>query len=1064
MPAFEALALMCTYLQRLAFGGAIVFTLLLWNSGARSREATIDMGLGQYAHRSWTIGEGVIEAPIHAIAQTPDGYLWLGTQIGLWRFDGIRATSWRAPVGRHLPGKWIQSLLATHDGTLWIGTDAGLATWHAGKLTEYPALAGLDVLTLLVDRRGTVWAGTESRATSTGRLCAIRNKTVHCYGSDGSLGARIYCLYEDSDGHLWFASSSGVWLWQKTGKPKLFPASDAITGYFQSLTSGTGGGVLFSGNDGLREIVNGIVRVFPLPGALPHGPPPWVLTDRDGALWVGTMGNGLKYAHAGQMESFGKAEGLSGSQVMRMFEDREGNVWVVTKTGFDEFWKIAAARFTDDPKFLDGNVTSVLSDIDGSFWFTMRTGLYRWKGGVTTVYRGRPGKSEMLIRQTMSPSAREIIARGLPIDTSGPLYRDRHGRIWIGSPSGLGYLQGGRFVAAPNMPGGELTSITEDDLGNLWVAHRMLGLFRISPSGQVRRFGWRDIGIGETWSIAFDPSRRGIWLGSLLGKIAFFKDGKIRASYAAGGLGKAAVRDLRLDPDGTLWAATEAGLVRLKNGRLKTLNSDNGLPCDIVHATIENAGSFWIYMACGLVRVARSDLDAWSSVSSVRPAIRTLVLGASDGVTSSSVWHFNPKIAKSPDGRLVLASSTGPMTVDPQNLYRNELAPPVHIEQIVADHKVYATSSPIRLPPLVRDLEIDYTALSFTAPEGNQFRYRLEGLDSDWHDADNRRQAFYTDVGPGNYRFDVIASNNSGVWNREGATLTFTIVPAYWQTVWFRVLGTVLFAMLLLTAYRFRMRTVARAAAHELEIEQRHRELELELSHANRLATLGQLTASITHEVRQPITSVLSGGFAARRWLDQDNVEKARQAIERMIKDATRAGDVVSGLRALVKKSPARTESFDMNSAILEVLVITRGEAEKNGISVRTQLEQGLPAIHGDRVQLQQVILNLVVNAVEAMRERDKPPRELVIKSEICDSEGILVSVQDTGPGFEPASLDRAFEAFYTTKAHGLGMGLSICRSIIEAHEGKLEVAANVPHGAIFRFTLPVGTTNIRLS
>ena len=1038
-----------------AYVGRIICTLLVSCSVARAGEAPLDMGLGQYAHRAWTIGGGVVNASIHALAQTPDGYLWLGTQLGLWRFDGVRTVLWRAPDGRALPGKWIQSLATAHDGTLWIGTDAGLASWRAGRLTEYPALAGLDVLALLVDREGTVWAGTESRATSTGKLCAIRAQAVHCYGEDASLGARIYCLYEDIGGALWLASSSGVWRW-RPGKPKLYPMLDSVTGYFQSLTSGPDGGVLVSAHDGLREIVGGEVRTFPLPDVLPQVPPPWVLTDRDGALWLGTIGRGLRYVHGGRMYTFGKPDGLTGDQVSKIFADSEGNIWVATRSGLDEFWKIAAARVLGEPNLSDGNVTSNLTDIGGGVWFAMQAGLYRWKDGKMTVYRRHASNSEKREGLVATTATREIIAKGLPVDTSGSLYQDRHGRIWLGSPAGLGYLQNDRFKTFPAVPGGELTCITEDDQENLWIANRMLGLFRVSPDGQVKRFDWSELGIAETWSIVFDPTRHGLWLGSLLGEIAFFKDGKVQASFAENAPGKRGVRDLRVGPDGTLWVAAENGLTILRHGHLATLNSQNGLPCDIVHATIEdNAGSVWIYMACGLVRVARSDLDAWSRGTLGGQAMQTLVLGSFDGVKSSNVWHFSPKVAKSPDGRLWLASATGPMTVDPRNLPHNALPPPVHIEQVVADRKAYDTSLSVRLLPRVRDLEIDYTAMSMVVPEKNLFRYKLEGLDSDWQDAGNRRQAFFTNLAPGNYRFRVIASNNSGVWNNEGAALAFSVAPAYWQTRWFWALCVAAFAALLTALYRMRLSQVARAAAHEQEIEHRHRELQMELAHANRLAAVGQLTASITHEIRQPITTVLGSGYAARRWLERPDIQEALQAIDHIIKAATKAGDIITGLRALVKKAPARIESFDMNQAIREVIVITRGEAAKNNVSVAMELAEELSSIQGDRVQLQQVILNLVINAIEAMSGIPDGPRDLLIRTAKSEPDSVTITVFDTGPGLDPEHAMRAFDAFYTTKPQGLGMGLSICRSIAEAHGGKLSLSANVPRGAVFQLTVP---------
>jgi PAS domain S-box-containing protein len=234
------------------------------------------------------------------------------------------------------------------------------------------------------------------------------------------------------------------------------------------------------------------------------------------------------------------------------------------------------------------------------------------------------------------------------------------------------------------------------------------------------------------------------------------------------------------------------------------------------------------------------------------------------------------------------------------------------------------------------------------------------------------------------------------------------------------------------------------------------REVQTALAHANRVASLGQLTASIAHEVNQPVAGALSSAQAARRWLNGSNLEGARLAIDRVVRDATRAGDVISGLRAFLNKAPQQTESFDMNEAIREVIVITHGEAAKTGISVEAQLAKGLPLIQGHRVQLQQVVLNLVINAIEAMTEPGDRPREVLIATAMTGPDAVQVVVRDTGPGLSDADLTRLFEAFYTTKPGGLGMGLSICRSIVETHGGHLSAAANAPHGAIFQFTIQI--------
>jgi PAS domain S-box-containing protein len=248
-----------------------------------------------------------------------------------------------------------------------------------------------------------------------------------------------------------------------------------------------------------------------------------------------------------------------------------------------------------------------------------------------------------------------------------------------------------------------------------------------------------------------------------------------------------------------------------------------------------------------------------------------------------------------------------------------------------------------------------------------------------------------------------------------------------------------------------------RSEAEARESERHVREMQMEVAHANRVATMGQLTASIAHEVNQPIAAAVTNAQAALRWLAArpPNLEEVQQALDHIVKDGNRAGDVIGRIRELIKKAPPRKDGVDINEAIREVIELSRGEVAKNGASVQTALGEGLPLIEGDRVQLQQVALNLIVNAVQAMGGVADGPRELFITTARVEPDGVLVAVKDSGPGVAPASLERLFAPFYTTKPDGLGMGLSICRSIIEAHGGRLWVTANLPRGAIFNFTAP---------
>jgi C4-dicarboxylate-specific signal transduction histidine kinase len=251
-----------------------------------------------------------------------------------------------------------------------------------------------------------------------------------------------------------------------------------------------------------------------------------------------------------------------------------------------------------------------------------------------------------------------------------------------------------------------------------------------------------------------------------------------------------------------------------------------------------------------------------------------------------------------------------------------------------------------------------------------------------------------------------------------------------------------------------------RAESEARESERRYRETQMELAHANRVATMGQLTASIAHEVNQPIAATKVNAQAALRWLNRDvpDLEEARQLLARIANDGDRAGNVVSRIRNLVNKAPPRMEPLNLNEAISEVIELTRGEATKNGVSIRTEFAEGLPAVKADRTQLQQVILNLILNAIQAMGESGMALRELQIGTEANWPDNVLVSVRDSGPGIRPEGLDQLFDPFYTTKPAGMGMGLAICRSIVEGHGGRIWATANIPRGAAFHFTLPAAS------
>ena len=751
--------------------------------------------VSQYSHMSWKSRDG-FPGSIHSIAQTPDGYLWLGTELGLFRYDGVKPVP-GLPPDQHLPSNTVNRLLVTGDGTLWIGTWKGLASWKDGRLTQYPQLAGQVIMRLIKDHEGTVWVG-GAALTPPGKLCAIHNGNVKCYGEDNTLGNGILGLYEDRKGNLWAGTLAGLWRW-KPGPPVFNPLPGEPSG-ISNIAEDTDGALLIFYGGRIVRLVNGKAQTaYPLPGpgrASPSGGN--MLRDRDGGLWISTEERGLVHIHDGRTDVFSLSDGLSGDSVNALFEDREGNFWVGTMTGLDRFRDNAVVTLPVNQGLRNFPRGSLLMDRDGSIWLDSNDGLSKWKNGRITIYR----------------------RRGRPVRHLFSLCQDDNGRVWVAGFDGVGYVENDRFIPIDGVPGGIAFSVASDTAGNLWATFQDRGLVQLRGSRVVRQIPWTSLGHkDQAVALAADPADGGLWLGFSDGGLVYFKDGHAPTSYTArDGLGQGGISSLQLDTDGTLWAATEGGLSRLKNGRVATLTGKNGLPCDGIAWSMEDdAHSLWLYTDCGLVRIARSDLDAWAS--DPNRTVHAAVFDSSDGVHKRAVNpNLSPSVTKSPDGRIWFTTYDGiSWVVDPRHLPFNRLPPPVHIERITADRKKYETASSLRLPPLVRDLEIDYTALSLVVPEKVRFKYKLEGRDPDWTDAGDRRQAFYNDLAPRHYRFRVMACNNSGVWNQAGASFDFSIDPVYYQTNWFRAFMAVVVLGAAWGLYRMRLYQIAREFNARLE-------------------------------------------------------------------------------------------------------------------------------------------------------------------------------------------------------------------------------------------------------
>jgi signal transduction histidine kinase/ligand-binding sensor domain-containing protein len=716
----------------------------------------------------------------------------------------------------------------------------------------------------------------------------------------------------------------------------------------------------------------------------------------------------------GRTDVFRKSDGLSGDIIAGLFEDREGNIWVSTSGGLDRFRELPVTTASAKQGLSSDGANSVTADTDGSVWIATRDGLTRWRSGQITIFHK---------------------ANGLPDDFVLSLFQDHRGRVWVSTNHGLAWFNGASFVAVHGIPSTEVHSIIGDKADNLWLSGNQ-GLSHLRDGHLVEHFPWSALGRREPAAdIRFDPAGGGLWLSFWKnGGVEYFKDGQVRASFsAADGLGKGHVPSIGLDRDGALWAATEdGGLSRIKDGHIATLTTGNGLPCNTIHWTTEdNDRSLWLYTACGLVRIARSELESW--IADPQRRVESTLWDAAEGVNIHAVspQPYRPQFTKTADGRLWFVSGVGVQVVDPHRMPVNKLPPLVHIEKIVADHKTYwqnlpgAALSGVRLPALTRDLAIDYTALSLVAPEKVHFKYRLEGQDPDWREVVNDRQAQYSNLPPGPYRFRVIASNNNGIWNEQGDTLEFSIMPAYYQTNWFRALCAVLVLALVWAIYQLKVRQLRHDFALTME------------------ARVGERT-SIARDLHDTLLQSFHGLMLrfqiVSELLPERPVEAKQQldkAIERADQAITESRDAVQGLRS------STIQTNDLAGAINtlgEELATAPGNSGSPAFRI---------TVEGTSRDLHPILRDEIYRiAAEALRNAFHHAAANQIEVEIrYDHQQFRLRVRDDGKGIDPAVLSRQGSAGH--------YGLAGMRERAKLMGGKMVFWSEIGEGTEVELSIP---------
>jgi diguanylate cyclase (GGDEF)-like protein len=792
-----------------------------------SSAAALDPGraVTQYRRDAWSTREGLPQSSVESMAQTPDGYLWLGTQEGLAQFDGIRITTFDKSNTKALRHNRVTALLVDRRGSLWVGTEGGGLARLRDR--EWTGLGDLGVpnprvRALAEDAQGTVWVGTDQGLVrwQAGRFGADP-------GWDPRLRGPILALFAGKD-RLFVGTPDGL-LALRPGAPKAEEYRGLSTGSVRCLWQDADATIFVGTAGGLFVGAPGETRLLPAKADLPSRVVTAIRRDRNGSLWVGTESAGLARVSEGAVARLDTSRGLSNDQVLSLLEDREGNLWVGTQDGGVNRLSDGKFKTYSAAEGLAGDIAwPVFGDREGNMWIgTKGGGLSRFRDGRFTTYS---------------------TAQGLSSNAVQALAQDPDGSLWIGTRSGgLNRLRDGTvtvYSTRQGLPLDSVTALLAARDGGLWIGTRGGGLGRLKD-GAFTTWTTRDGLPNNTVHFLLEGRDGGLWIGTNGGGLVRFRGGRFEVFTARDGLSSEIVNVIHEDARGTLWVGTfGGGLNRMRpDGRFTAYTTSEGLFDDAIFSILEDAqGRLWMSCNKGVFRVDKRELDELDQKAVTR--LHPVSYGVLDGMKNRECNGANqPPAWKDAAGQLWFPTIEGVSVVDPQHLGGNDLPPPVNLEQMVVDGRAVEPRDGLTLAAGARNLEFHYVAPSFVAPARVHYRYLLEGIDAEWVDAGTRRTAYYSRLPPGPYRFRVAAANDEGVWNETGASLSFHLRPRIYETPWFYAMCGLAVAGIVWGGDRLRVRRVrTREESLERLVEERTRALAEANLRLERLSSLDGLT------------------------------------------------------------------------------------------------------------------------------------------------------------------------------------------------------------------------------
>lgn len=958
--------------------------------------------LQDYATNAWTERDGLPSGRIAAIAQTGDDYLWLGTNVGLVRFDGITFLQWRELSSLELPARSVWALCAATDDSLWVGfsSPGGVSRIKDGLVTNFDEADGLPdgaVNSLTEAHDGTIWVATH------GGLFHFRNGRFERVGLEAGLAdGAVTSTFEDSGGNLWISTTDGVF--RRLRNAPQFERIVSASYWAHRVAEDESGAIWITDpRIGMRRLLDHpsdpAPNVLSDSGLAPEGNAAsasglgvQMLSGDQDVLWVATLGRGLwrrrTVGGKSTIDTLTIDRGLLSNSVRALLRDREGDLWVGTDNGLQQLSRKTVTGLTGL-----GLVRVVERGADESIWVGTTTGLLRFKDGQKVRYGSR---------------------KELPSPFVTALHADRSGTLWIATDSGVARFINERFVSVPLPRTPQLTrvySITTDARGNLWLCDVNRGLFRwsghtltpfdVSPQLDHRSVSW-----------VFGDAAQRVWVRTTSGELMVVNDD--------GSLGRvdsitSTTPPSPADSQATLWMGSPAGAERLIGNSLAIVGQGNGLPTATVTAVVPGGdGYVWLATPAGLVRVLETAFDAVQKEPNVR--VGYSLYDVEDGMAGLPVRFANPSAVRASDGRIWFVTNNGLTIVDPATVLEDVSIPPVRIEGVIADARKLDLKAPLRLKPKTSTIEIDYSAVTFSSPKKVQYRYRLEGFDDDWREVGTRREALYTNLPPGQYRFRVAAANNEKGFSVNGATVDFVLLPTFYQTWWF--LDALVLSVLL-----------GLWATWRLRIRHLHHEFSLVLGERARVGreihdTLLQCLVGVALQLDALSAAAGPGGFmkdtlAQTRREVEEYIRETRQTIWNLRSSKLDRSDLVAALR--------QTGEHATSGTPIRFTLSVTGQARR----FETMLEQQLLRIG------EQAVLNSV---------RHAHPSEVHLKLQYGDS-AVRLRVSDNGTGFNTADL---------VSEDGKHYGLIGMQERADEVGGQLSVTTHPGGGTAVEIVIPV--------